>query len=267
MILFQKAKRLGAWDPFSISLLTDIAAWPRLGDRDRHFISRMVGMFVAGEERVTRELLPVLGAVSDRGWLEDEIFLTAFLWEEAKHAEFFHRWFSEVPGTPPLRADELVPSYRELSERMLPGALQALKESGSDEALVAAVTTYCVVFEGGVGEAGFSVFRRTLAEEAAIVGLRGAVGMVAADESRHVAYGVYLLRRLLSADPSLHVVVRRVLADAVPVARAIPSEMWAKYEQGTTPFGVDRSAFLADTERDFQRRLRALERILARPSG
>src|SRR5438270_14068044 len=89
MRLFQKAKRLGTWDPLDIDLSADRTAWNGFEPLVRDVVLRNVSLFQAGEEGVTVDLLPLIMNVARRGWIEGEIFLTSFLWEEAKHVEFF----------------------------------------------------------------------------------------------------------------------------------------------------------------------------------
>jgi len=103
MRLFQKAKRLGTWDPQAIDFTRDGADWARFTEVEKDFILRTVALFQAGEEGVTSDLLPLNHGVASEGRIEEEIFLTSFLWEEAKHVEFFRRWLDEVVGAPGSR--------------------------------------------------------------------------------------------------------------------------------------------------------------------
>jgi hypothetical protein len=96
MRLFQKAKKLGVWDPAALDFETDRRDWQRMSESERDFILRTVSLFQAGEEAVTIDLLPLLKASAGEGRIEEEIYLTSFLWEEAKHVELFRRWLDEV---------------------------------------------------------------------------------------------------------------------------------------------------------------------------
>ena len=53
---------------------------------------RLTSMFQAGEEAVVLDLLPLVAVVAAEGRLEEELYLTSFLWEEAKHVETFRRF-------------------------------------------------------------------------------------------------------------------------------------------------------------------------------
>ena len=98
MRLYQKSKRLGVWDPRDIDFSADAAAWQELAADERDLLLRVTALFQAGEEAVTVDLLPLVDAIGAEGRLEDGLFLTAWLWEEGKHTEFFRRFLDEVAG-------------------------------------------------------------------------------------------------------------------------------------------------------------------------
>src|SRR5438445_5853029 len=83
MRLFQKAKRLGTWDPQALDLSKDAADWAGFNKVERDFLLRTLVLFQAGEEGVTSDLLPLIMAVAAEGRLEEANYLTSFLWEEA----------------------------------------------------------------------------------------------------------------------------------------------------------------------------------------
>src|SRR5512141_2169792 len=89
MRLYEKAKRLGIWNPSDIDLSRDKADWSTLNEQERDLILRLLSMFVAGEEAVTLDLLPLIGVIAEEGRVEEEIYLSTFLFEEAKHTDFF----------------------------------------------------------------------------------------------------------------------------------------------------------------------------------
>ena len=81
MLLYQKAKRLGVWDPYSFDLTRDRADWLALTDLQRDAILQLTSLFQAGEESVTLDLLPLIQVIAAEERLEEELFLTSFLWE------------------------------------------------------------------------------------------------------------------------------------------------------------------------------------------
>ena len=92
MRLWSKAKRY-AWDPAAIELSKDREQWRMLSRADRERFLRLFALFHGGEEAVTIEIMPLLRAIAAEGRLEEEIYLTSFLWEEAKHVDLFDRYF------------------------------------------------------------------------------------------------------------------------------------------------------------------------------
>ena len=87
--LYQKAKRAGTWNPADIDFTQDAKDWQMATDSQRQSILRLLSQFQAGEEAVTLDLLPLIMAIAKEGRIEEEMFLTTFLFEEAKHTEFF----------------------------------------------------------------------------------------------------------------------------------------------------------------------------------
>jgi len=96
MRLYHEAKRLGAWDPRSLDLRRDIDDWARFTVAERDVLLRLTVLFQAAEESMTRDLLPLIMTVVREARLEEQLFLTTFLADEAKHTEFFRRVLDEV---------------------------------------------------------------------------------------------------------------------------------------------------------------------------
>ncbi len=88
MRLYEKAKRLGVWNPADIDFSQDRADWEAMNDERQKAILRLTARFLGGEEAVTLDLLPLVLTIARQGRLDEEIFLTTFLFEEAKHTEF-----------------------------------------------------------------------------------------------------------------------------------------------------------------------------------
>jgi ribonucleoside-diphosphate reductase beta chain len=125
--MFQKAKKLGVWDPAAIDLTQDRADWETFTDEQKDATLRLMALFQAGEESVTLDLLPLIQVIAREGRLEEEMFLTSFLFEEAKHVEFMNRFLTEVAG---VRGEDLSryhsPSYRAIFYEALPQAMHRL---------------------------------------------------------------------------------------------------------------------------------------------
>ena len=136
MRLYEKAKRLGIWNPSDIDLSKDKSDWSALKDDEKDLILRLLAMFVAGEEAVTLDLLPLIQVIAKEGRVEEEMYLTTFLFEEAKHTDFFRRFLDEVTSPSPSgRGDRgegdlshyHTSNYRAIFYDALPSALSTLE--------------------------------------------------------------------------------------------------------------------------------------------
>nr|WP_259545565.1 ribonucleotide-diphosphate reductase subunit beta [Heyndrickxia oleronia] len=87
--LYQKAKKFGVWNPQNINFSQDKEDWKLLSVNQKDWILKLLAQFQGGEEAVTLDLLPLLKVIASEGRLEEEMFLTTFLCDEAKHTEFF----------------------------------------------------------------------------------------------------------------------------------------------------------------------------------
>jgi ribonucleoside-diphosphate reductase beta chain len=264
MRLYEKAKRLGVWNPAEIDFSQDRADWEAMGDDRRKAIVRLTARFLAGEEAVTLDLLPLILAIARQGRLEEEMFLTTFLFEEAKHTDFFSRWVREVAGSPRLpRAPE--PSVQ-LFDVELPSAMNALLEDSSPVAIARASVTYNMVIEGVLAETGYHNYHQSLAVNGLMPGLCAGLVNIKRDESRHIAYGVYLLSRLVAEDPSVWDAIEQRMAELRPLVDGIIRSGYEAYQDGVSPFGLrgeEASKFAANQfRRRYERIAKARDRTL-----
>src|SRR5438093_1331233 len=260
MRLFQKAKKLGTWDPQAIDFSHDKPDWDAFDDTERDFLLRTLALFQAGEEGVTSDLLPLIMVVADEGRLEEEIFLTSFLWEEAKHVEFFRRWLDEVAQATGDLVGYLTPSYRHLFLTELPQALGALKTDKSTEAQIRASVTYNMIIEGVLAETGYHGFRQSLEANGKLPGLLEGIRLLSRDESRHIRYGVFLLDRLINSSPSGWDVMNKVMNKLFVPALGVISEFWENYDDNNGPFGQRMETYIEFASVQFDKRMKVLER-------
>jgi hypothetical protein len=145
------------------------------------------------------------------------MYLTTFAFEEAKHIEFFRRWFDAVG----VDSNELDPVIRKrmrdrgvhipephepregLFEMELPRVMRRLLTDRSPEAFLDAGVTYNQFVEGCLALAGYRVWAGMFDQFGVLPGLREGLALVQKDERRHIAYGTYMCRRLIASDPSL----------------------------------------------------------------
>jgi ribonucleoside-diphosphate reductase beta chain len=196
MRLWKKAK-VYAWNPDDVDFSRDREAWLAMDPAARESILQLCALFHAGEEAVTADLLPLMRVIAAEGRMEEEIYLTSFLWEEAKHVDVFDRFFDEVTGDRGDLSRYWHPSYRRIFTEELPAALHRLDSDPSPEAQVRAGVTYNLVVEGMMAETGYFLFDRMLDQAGSMPGMREVIRLLRRDESRHVAFGVYLISRLV----------------------------------------------------------------------
>ena len=197
--LYQKGKQL-AWDPATIDLAQDVKDWEDADPTRRRIIARLATTFMAGEEAVTLDIMPLMRAIADEGRVEETMFLTTFVSDEAKHAEFFRTWFDTVGEAGPFE-DLLTPAQRQIFDGELPQAMGRLEHDRSNEAYLDAALTYNHFVEGVLAMTGYWAWSRMFAIQPAFPGMREGIELIQRDERRHLAYGTYLCRRIVAQDP------------------------------------------------------------------
>jgi ribonucleoside-diphosphate reductase beta chain len=261
MRLYHKAKRLGIWDPRSIDFTQDKLDWQRCTDEEREALLLQTALFQAGEEGVTLDLLPLIMAVAQDGHIEEEMFLTTFLWEEAKHTEFFRRFLDEVAHDHSDLDRFHSPSYRKLFYEELPQTMYALLNDRSPAAQVRASVTYNMIIEGVLAETGYYGYFNMLERNNILPGLRAGINLLKRDESRHIAYGVFLISRLVAQDKQLWSVVETRMNELLPLALGVVSETDnAEDPDAVPPFGIEVEEYMVYATTQFQKRIARIEK-------
>jgi len=257
MRLYHEAKRLGAWDPRALALDQDARDWARFTVTERDVLLRLTALFQAAEESMTRDLLPLLMTVVREDRLEEELFLTTFLSEEAKHTEFFRRILDEVCRQSGDLERYQTPSFRKLFSEKLPTAMRGLLADASPAAQAQALVTYTLVGEGVLGEAGYHVFTAALEHGGLMPGFREGLRLAQADEDRHMAYGLHLLSRLVAEDEAVWGVIQVRMDDLLPDTLGVVTEFFQPYD--AMPFGLTLDAVIEYAMAKFAGRWASLE--------
>ena len=262
MRLFEKAKRLGVWNPSDLDFSQDREDWGQMDDERCEALLQLTAAFLGGEEAVTLDLLPLVLAIARQGRLEEEMYLATFLFEEAKHMDFFSRWIREVTGgaeLPPPREASI-----QLFDVELPNAMNALLDDQSPAAIARASVTYNMIVEGVLAETGYASYHRSLAVNDLMPGLCAGLVNVKRDESRHIAYGVYLLSRLVAEDAAVWDVIEARMAELQPVTQAIIRAGYEDYPDGITPFGLQMDEFSEFAASQFSKRYNRISKARTR---
>lgn len=256
MKLFQKAKIYGIWNPSDIDFSKDREQWVKLTEEEKEILIHLSGLFLAGEEAVTLDLLPLIQVIAKEGRLEEEIFLTSFLWEEAKHTEFFSIFVRDVMGYQPEFEKYHKTHYKKLFYEKLPADLNRLQYDDSPLSQLKASATYNMIVEGTLAETGYAAYYKMLSENELLPGLQKGITLLKQDESRHIAFGLYLINRLLNENPKLRMDLENHLEEYLNDATNIIHEIFEPYD--VVPFGLDKEWFLEFALKQFQHRVEKL---------
>jgi ribonucleotide reductase beta subunit family protein with ferritin-like domain/putative sterol carrier protein len=162
-------------------------------------------LFFWGEDAVADNLSPYIDAAPKE---EQKYFLTTQQVDEARHAVFFKRFMQEVCGIGDgsmgsgLRAikPQLTPGFRKIFDR-LDRMADELRADRSPAQLAAAVTLYHIVIEAALAQPGQHFICSYLERREQLPAFREGMRNIAADEQRHIGFGVKLLADLKREDP------------------------------------------------------------------
>jgi ribonucleoside-diphosphate reductase beta chain len=260
MRLWEKAKTLGIWNPADVDLRQDAEDWQHLDDDERDLVLRLTAQFQGGEESVAYDLLPLLQVMAREERIEEEMFLTSYLWEEAKHVEAFSRFLTEVAQSHGDLEHYFTPAYRQIFFEEQPRAMQRLLSDPSAEALAEASVVYQMITEGVLAETGYHAYYTVLDRVGIMPGMKTLIRNIQRDESRHVAYGVFLLSRLVAEHgEALWSVIDAQMNRLVLVAIQHIGQSLAPYGE-TIPFGLDVDEFVDFGTAQFNKRYQRIEK-------
>jgi ribonucleoside-diphosphate reductase beta chain len=225
------------WNPADIDFSRDRADWERLNDDERDFATRLCAQFIAGEEAVTEDIQPFMSAMREEGRLGDEMYLTQFAFEEAKHTQVFRLWLDAVGMTENLQTYlEPLPAYRTMFYEELPDCLNALSSDASPAAQIRASVTYNHVVEGMLALTGYYAWHKICVERGILPGMQELVRRIGDDERRHMAWGTFTCRRHVAADDANWGVFESRMNDLMPLALDATVQGFALFD--VPPFGL-----------------------------
>jgi hypothetical protein len=162
-------------------------------------------LFFWGEDAVADNLSPYIDAAPLE---EQKYFLTTQQVDEARHAVFFKRFMQEVceigdgsmsSGLAAIKP-QLTSGFRKIFDR-LDRMADELRADRSPAKLAAAVTLYHIVIESALAQPGQHFICSYLEERDQLPAFRAGMENIAADEQRHIGFGVKLLSDLNREDP------------------------------------------------------------------
>lgn len=253
------------WNPADLNFSRDRQDWESLSDRERDLATRLCATFIAGEEAVTSDIQPFMVAMRAEGRLADEMYLTQFAFEEAKHVQVFRLWLDAVGITEDLQSYlEPMPSYAKIFNEKLPESLNALLADHSPAAQIRASVTYNHIVEGTLALTGYHAWQRVCTNRGILPGMMELVGHIGDDERRHMAWGTFTCRRHVAADDANWAIFETQLNELVPVAVQVVNEVFALYGDDI-PFGLTAAEFTTYAMDKGMRRLGTIESARGRP--
>lgn len=253
------------WDPADIDFSRDRADWEALSDLERDYATRLCAEFIAGEEAVTKDIQPFMAAMRAEGRLGDEMYLTQFAFEEAKHTQVFRLWLDAVGISDDLHGylDEL-PAYRQMFNEELPDSLQALMTDPTPAAQVRASVTYNHIVEGMLALTGYYAWHKICVERGILPGMQELVQRIGDDERRHMAWGTFTCRRHVAADDANWTVFETRMNELIPLALRLTEEGFAIYGDDI-PFGLSVDEFMQYSTDKGMRRFGTISSARGRP--
>jgi ribonucleoside-diphosphate reductase beta chain len=227
------------WNPADIDFSRDAQDWHAMNDLQKDAMLSSATLFLAGEEAVTQDIQPFMAAMAAEGRLEDELYLTQFAFEEAKHVEVWRRWLDALGVSADLHDYiEENEGYRIFFYDKLPNALERLHHDHSPEAQVRAAVVYNQVIEGSLALTGYWLWQRICDITGRFPGMRELIRRIGDDERRHMAWGTYTCRRHVAADDAMWDVVQDSLNEMQTPLLLLINDRREQYEE-ESPFGID----------------------------
>ena len=159
---------------------------------------------------------------------EDAVHWQEFSDLEREAAVFFSRFMSEVAGVDGGNTGErlaaiephLTWGFRKVFGR-LETMCEELRRKPTRTNLAAAITLYHIVIEAALAQPGQHFITSYLEERQIMPGFRRGMEKVAADEQRHIGFGVKLLADLCREDPDCRYAVAEMLREVIPWTAAV----------------------------------------------
>ena len=251
----------GNWRATELDFSVDREHWEeRFSDFERTAALWNYALFFWGEDAVADNLSPYIDAAPRE---EQKYFLTTQQVDEARHAVFFRRFMNEVigvggrdtAGTLAAIEPQLTWGFRKLFER-LDEMADELRRDRSRPKLAAAVALYHLMIEATVAQTGQHFIQSYLEERDVMPGFREGISNVAADEQRHIGFGVKLLADLQKQDSDCAAAVAEELRNTsrFSLALFVPPGWDRRY---TECFGYTLEEIYTDGTRSMESKLRA----------
>jgi ribonucleotide reductase beta subunit family protein with ferritin-like domain/putative sterol carrier protein len=251
----------GNWSAMDLDFSEDAKQWrEEFTDFERQAALWNYALFFWGEDAVADNLSPYIDAAPSE---EQKYFLATQQVDEARHSVFFKRFMHEVCGigdgsmASGLNAikPQLTPGFRKIFER-LDRMADELRADRSKPKLAAAVTLYHIVVEATLAQPGQHMICTYLEERNLLPAFRQGMENIAADEQRHIGFGVKLISDLNREDSRVPAAVAGLLREITPyLAQVLMPPNWD--ERYLTCFGYSFDRIGPEGAQSMQTKLRS----------
>lgn len=247
------------WNPRDLDYSQDVKDWSTLSEARREALLGLTVRFFAGEQAVAENLVPTIAAAWALERFDWLMYLSTFVMEECKHAEFFAQWHERVPGI--LEPDELAPYFLEREQTIDPSGRFELKEvvhegipryarelteavhdgdrTSIERAFLRFLTLYNGHVEGVLTMPSYEIVVDACTAWDALPALKRGYMRIMSDEGRHITFGTSVVRELLGQHPDWEPMVhgvfdefRGTIVGLVEYQKAIPELDLQKYQVG-----------------------------------
>src|SRR4051794_30770657 len=148
------------WQSQAIELQRDREDWAEFSDEEKDQIMWGLSSFFVGEERVTTQFSGLVMAYEDE---QEEAFLTTQQVDEARHMQFFDRYYREVFGVDDERIEDRLARVREnvtdafltlFDENLVKAGERLIADPSDLGTKVEFITMYHMVIEGTLALTG-----------------------------------------------------------------------------------------------------------------
>jgi ribonucleoside-diphosphate reductase beta chain len=247
------------WNPRELDYSRDVEDWATLAPARREALLGLTVRFFAGEQAVAENLIPMVEAAWALNRFDWLMYLSTFVMEECKHAEFFAQWHEQVPGI--LEPEELAPYFLERAKTVDPTGRFELKEvvhegipryarelleavhdndrEQIERAFLRLLTLYNAHVEGVLTMPSYEIVVDACIAWNVLPALQYGYRRILSDEGRHITFGTTAVRTLLAEHPDWEPLVHEVfdefrgtIVGLVEYQKAVPELDLDKYQVG-----------------------------------
>jgi len=224
------------WDPYAIEGLEadkeKMMEMDDVSEAEFEELRQTLARFGAGEEAVTEDLMPLALVLED---INDQMFISSQIYEEAKHTQFFDRYWREVVDpvaehhgfevTDPTAQHYFPDGYIELFDKT-EDAMERLLAEDTPYTRTVAYCHYHLTVESVLAQTGYygieSTFSPRGSDEVALrefphlEGLVEGVTKIRSDEGRHVGFGMHKVQNYIASGEVDEAVVQETLQELMP---------------------------------------------------